>query len=105
MDHSLGIFVSYSFRHVHNKAEMPMFAIRQLYVQFSMTIFPVSPTVYTTHRSIYSNIRLYLIHSMLADSYMLLFNYTVASYIYRYVYYAALESHYNTIEREFDKDE
>ncbi len=51
MNQSLGIFVSYSFKHMFNKIEMPIFAIRQLYVQFSMTICTIFPTVYTTHQS------------------------------------------------------
>jgi hypothetical protein len=104
MDQSLGIFVSYSFRHMFNKIEMPISAIRQLYVQFSMTICTITPTVYSTHRSNFSYRHLYLLHSTLADCYMLLFNYTITSYIYIFVYYITLEFHYNPIEREFDKD-
>jgi hypothetical protein len=45
MDYSLGKFVFYSFRHMHIAPEMPMCTIRQLYVQFTMTIISTSPTV------------------------------------------------------------
>ena len=81
MKQSLGIFVSYSFRHMFNKIEMPIFAIRRLYVQFSMTICAIFPTVYNTQRSNFSYSHLYLLHSMLTDWYMLLFNYTITSCI------------------------
>jgi hypothetical protein len=100
IDCSLGKFISYSFRHMYNETEMPMFAIRQSYVQFSMTIFIVYPAVYITHQSSFSNTRLHLIHSMWEDRYMLLFNY----YYIIYIHYISLESDYNIIEREFNRE-
>jgi hypothetical protein len=46
MDYSLGKFISYySPRHMHIETKMPMFTIRQLYVQFTMTIINTFPTV------------------------------------------------------------
>ena len=79
---------------------MSMFAIRQLYVQFSMTIFIISPTVYTTQQSNLSDSYLYLIHGTLADWYMLLFNFTIASYMYTILY---LNSITIPLKENFDK--
>lgn len=82
MIHSLGIFVSYSSK--KKKNEMANLAIRQSYVQFSMTIFfhlsqCVCVCIPLIDRSNVVDSYLYLLHSTLTNWYMLLFNHTITS--------------------------